>query len=217
MTAHLPPKRSVGRPRALRPAGYDPDPPDDIQDAYLKRAVAELGQLNDEISAAGTHAGGAALPVMSSGSPQAQIMLLKWSASVAERQEGVAFFGRAGTAVLKSVQRLGIEPLTLYGALCVKLDEHGFSADWLAREVHIVGPSLIVPMGERPREALNALGFPGAMPLEARPGIPQRWTPTIDAICVPDIDESLDEQDAKRAFWTAFRAVGEWHQAQPPF
>ena len=44
----------------------------------------------------------------------------------------------------------------------------------------------------------------------------QRWTPTIEAIYVPDIDTSLDEQSAKRAFWAAFRAVGDWYQAQPP-
>ena len=217
MTANLPPSRSSERVRTLRPAPSTPEPPDDIQDAYLKRAISELGELNDEISAAGEHSGGADLPVMSSGSPQAEIMLLKWSASTAERQEGVAFFGRAGTAVLKSVQRLAIDPLMLYGALCVKLDGPGFRPDWLSREIQIVMPSLIVPMGERTLEALDGLDHPGAAPLTTQMGAVQRWTPTIDVIHVPDIDDSLDAQDAKRAFWTAFRAVGEWHQAQPPF
>ncbi len=37
------------------------------------------------------------------------------------------------------------------------------------------------------------------------------------ALYVPNIDESLDEQDSKRAFWAAFRALGEWHAAQPPY
>ena len=32
-----------------------------------------------------------------------------------------------------------------------------------------------------------------------------------------DYDASLDEQGAKRAFWDAFRAIGDWHQAQPPY
>ena len=45
----------------------------------------------------------------------------------------------------------------------------------------------------------------------------QQWTPAIEVIYVPDIDESLDEQGAKRAFWNAFREVGEWHKSQPPF
>ncbi len=45
----------------------------------------------------------------------------------------------------------------------------------------------------------------------------QQLTPTIDALYVPNIDESLDEQDAKRAFWAAFRTLGEWYDAQPPY
>ncbi len=217
MTANLPPKRSAGRARTLRPAGAPTEPPDDIQDAYLKRALAELGELNDEIGAAGAHSGGADLPVMSSGSPQAHIMLLKWGASPAERQEGVAFFGRSGTAVLKSVERLNIDPLALYGALCVKLEPPGFRADWLAREIQVVMPHLVVPMGDRTLAALDGLDLPGAEPLARDPGRAQRWTPSTDVIWVPDIDLCLDEQDAKREFWTAFRAVGEWYQAQPPF
>ena len=197
--------------------------PEDIQDAYQRRAIAEIAALNDEITACEPCSSGAELPVMSSGSPQAEIMMIKWSPSLAERQEGVAFFGRAGTAILKSVQRLGIDPLSLYGTLCVKcdaLDEAEvieLCMPWLDREVHIVQPKLIVPMGERVVEALTTLGHPLSEPLAAQPGVVQRWTPTIEALYVPDIDASLDEQNAKRAFWAAFRAIGDWHQAQPPY
>lgn len=197
--------------------------PEDIQDAYQRRAIAEMAALNDEIIACEPCQAEAELPVMGSGSPQAEIMLVKWSASLAERQEGVAFFGRAGTAILKSVQRLGIDPLLLYGTLCLKCPRLGvdealdLGRPWLAREVHIVQPKLIVPMGERVVAALAQLDFPLAGPLRAAPGEVQRWTPTIEALYVPDIDESLDEQNAKRAFWQAFRAIGDWHQAQPPY
>lgn len=213
------PRSRAGRPRTLRTAPPDvhTPPPDDIQDAYLKRAIAELGALNDEIGSAGARRGGASLPVLSSGSPQAEIMLVKWSASLAERQEGVAFFGRSGTAVLKSVERLGIDPLTLYGTLCVKLADVDFHPEWLLREIQIVMPKLIVVMGDAAVEALDGLGFPGAVPLRRERGAVQRWTPAMEAIVVPDIDASLDEQSAKRDFWDAFRAVGEWHQRQPPF
>ena len=199
------------------------DAPEDIQDAYQRRAIAEIAALNDEITACERCSSDGELPVMSSGSPQAEIMLIKWSASLAERQEGVAFFGRAGTAILKSVQRLGIDPLQLYGTLCVKcshLDESEVTElcmPWLARELHIVQPKLIVPMGERVIEALGTLAFPASEPLRDEPGAVQRWTPTIEALVVPDIDASLDEQGAKRAFWAAFRAIGDWHQAQPPY
>ena len=37
----------------------------------------------------------------------------------------------------------------------------------------------------------------------------QQLTPTIDALYVPNIDHSLDDQDSKRAFWSAFRVLGE--------
>ena len=110
-------------------------------------------------------------------------MLVKWSAGLSERQEGVAFFGRAGTAILKSVQRLGIDPLLLYGTLCLKCarldpaEALSLCLPWLSREIHIVQPKLIVPMGEEVVEALAALDFPLAEPLRAAPGEVQRWTP----------------------------------------
>jgi uracil-DNA glycosylase len=219
MTSEPPPKRTGNRVRALHPPGPDETPgaPDDIQDAYLKRAIAELGSLNDEIAAWALHQGASALPVLSSGAPQAEIAMIKWGPSLAERQEGVAFFGRAGSAILKSVQRLGVEPLALYGTLCVKLPEAGYQPQWLTRELQIVMPKLIMPMGDAALEAVNTLTFPGSTPLENALGVVQRWTPTIEAIVVPDIDQSLDEQSAKRAFWAAFRTLGEWYLAQPPY
>lgn len=225
MSPEPPTQRGDRRQRTRRAA---PPPiaagtPEDIQDAYQRRAIAEIAALNDEIGASAECGSDDELPVMSSGSPQGEIMLVKWSAGLSERQEGVAFFGRAGTAILKSVQRLGIDPLQLYGTLCVKCGDPADpeaarrSLPWLSREIHIVQPSLIVPMGERVVDALAGLGFPLAEPLRAEPGTVQRWTPAIEALYVPDIDASLDEQGAKRAFWQAFRAIGDWHQAQPPY
>jgi uracil-DNA glycosylase len=196
---------------------------DDIQEAYLKRAIAEMGRLNDEITTCERCRPSDALPVMGSGSPQAEIFMVKWQASPAEHEEGVAFFGRAGSAVLRSVQRLGIDPLSLYGTLCVKCGHQGedqAAADcppWLLREIATVMPKLVVVMGERTLAAINSLGQPLAEPLEATVGVIQRWTPTIEALYVPDIDESLDEQSAKRRFWDAFRVLGKWHEGQAPF
>jgi len=69
-------------------------------------------------------------------------------------------------------------------------------------------------------EALNALGemeIPLARPLHDTVGEIQQLTPTIDALYVPSIDDSLDEQDAKRDFWAAFRVLGDWYAAQPPY
>jgi uracil-DNA glycosylase family 4 len=226
MTPDPPTPRQTRRSRGRRQGGATgaaAPSPEDIQDAYQRRAIAEIAALNDDIIACERCHPDVELPVMSSGSPQAEIMLVKWTASLAERQEGVAFFGRAGTAILKSVQRLGIDPLLLYGTLCVKCthldpDEAArLCPAWLTQELQIVQPRLVVPMGEAVVETLNGLAFPLSEPLRAEPGEVQRWTPTIEAIYVPDIDTSLDEQSAKRAFWAAFRAVGDWHQAQPPY
>jgi uracil-DNA glycosylase family 4 len=218
-----PRSRRPSRPRRPAPASLAGSAPEDIQDAYQRRAIAEIAALNDELTACDACRAEAELPVMSSGSPQAEIMLVKWGPGLAELQEGVAFFGRAGTAILKSVQRLGIDPLQLYGTLCVKCrhaddpEAARQSLPWLAREVHIVQPALVVAMGERVIEALGTIEVPLTEPLRPEPGVVQRWTPTIEALYVPDIDTSLDEQGAKRAFWDAFRAIGDWHQAQPPY
>jgi len=48
-------------------------------------------------------------------------------------------------------------------------------------------------------------------------GVIQRLTPSCDALYVPDIDRSLDEEVAKREFWAAFRALGEWYADFPPY
>jgi hypothetical protein len=49
------------------------------------------------------------------------------------------------------------------------------------------------------------------------PGTIQRFTPTIDALVCPDVDASLDEAPAKRAFWDAFKAIGPWWSELPPY
>src|SRR5204863_490731 len=40
---------------------------------------------------------------------------------------------------------------------------------------------------------------------------------TIEALACPDIDASLDEQTAKTAFWNAFKPLGPWWAALPPY
>ena len=47
-------------------------------------------------------------------------MLLKFAPVPSEVEEGVAFYGRAGSALMKSFKRLGIDPLTVYGTVFVK-------------------------------------------------------------------------------------------------
>mgnify|MGYP001162066023 CR=1 FL=1 len=205
--------------RGPRPTVSQGPGPSQISDAYLRRSIAEIEDLNRRVLECPGCRPADELPVLASGSPQADIMLIKWSASLAERQEGVAFFGRAGSALLKSVERLGIDPVTIYGTLVAKCPHSvdGVRAEWLAEEIAIVIPKILVIMGDDTREAVNALDYPLSQTVEATQGEIQSWTPTIDALVVPDIDESLDEQRAKRDFWAAFRALGTWHEEQPPY
>ena len=137
----------------------------------------------------------------------------------AEIQEGVAFYGRSGQAILKSLQRLRVDPMAIYGTNCLKFagGDEDEAKPWLAREVHIVQPKLVVVMGEPALEFLHSVEFPLSEPLQAELGTVQPFTPTIEALHVPDIDDSLDEQPAKTRFWNAFKALGPWWAELPPY
>jgi uracil-DNA glycosylase len=192
-------------------------PTDEIYERYLKKAIAEVNELGDELARAGDEL---RVPVVGSGHPLADIFLLKFAPQPAEIQEGVAFFGRAGQAVLKSLQRLSIDPLAVYGTNCLKFgtEDPADAASWLTRELHIVQPKLVVVMGERAVSFLNDLRFPLADPVSAESvGVLQRFTPTIEALVTPDVDESLDAQAEKTRFWNAFKALGPWWAEQPPY
>jgi uracil-DNA glycosylase family 4 len=192
-------------------------PADEIYEKYLQKAISEINELGDEIA---REAGEGTVPVLGSGHPLADIFLLKYGPQRAELQEGVAFFGRAGEAIKKSLQRLNVDLLAVYGTNCIKFvggspDDQARS--WLARELHIVQPKLLVAMGEDALAFLNDVEFPLSAPLESGPGRLQRFTPTIDALVAPDIDASLDDQAEKTRFWNSFKVIGPWWAELPPY
>jgi len=194
-----------------------PVPTDEIYERYLKKAISEINELGDELARAGDEL---RIPVLGSGHPLADILLLKFAPQPSEIQEGVAFFGRAGQAVLKSLQRLHVDPLAVYGTNCLKFgtEDPVDAASWLTRELYIVRPKVVVAMGARTVSFVNSLGFPLSDALDADTfGGLQRFTPTIDALVTPDVDESLDDQQAKTAFWNAFKALGPWWAELPPY
>ena len=192
-----------------------PAPTDEIYEKYLQKAITEINELGDEIA----KAAGDRIPVLGSGHPLADVFLLKHRPQAAEVQEGVAFYGRAGQALLKSLQRLHVDPLAVYGTNCLKFAEQPETEarPWLERELHIVQPKLIVVMGDEALQFLNELGFPLADTLGPKVGELQRFTPTTEALLVPDIDASLDEQPAKTRFWNAFKQLGPWWAELPPY
>jgi len=192
-------------------------PSDEIHEKYLQKAISEINELGDEIARA---AGGVAVPVLGSGHPLADIFMLKHRPQASEVQEGVAFYGRSGQAILKSLQRLHVDPMAVYGTNCVKLAEGAADDEargWLTRELHIVQPKLVVTMGDDARVFLNDLEFPLAQPVEAELGELRQFTPTVQSLVVPDIDASLDEAPAKTAFWNAFKVLGSWWAELPPY
>ena len=189
---------------------------DEIYEKYLQKAITEINALGDEVAQAGA---GARVPVVGSGHPLGDVFLLKYSPKPAELQEGVAFYGRAGNAILKSLQRLHVDPMAIYGTNCLKFadgDEEE-SRPFLVRELHIVQPKLVVVMGADALAFLNGLGFPLARELAPTEGELQQLTPTVQALVTPDIDESLDEQPEKTRFWNAFKLLGTWWAELPPY
>jgi uracil-DNA glycosylase family 4 len=196
---------------------------DEIREKYLERAIRELNALTRELQSCELCPRGSRVPVLGSGHPQADIVLLKHAPRTSEVEEGVAFYGRSGTALMKSLKRLGIDPLAVYGTLCVKCPVTDSSlADpgcvgRVVEEIAIVQPRMIVVMGEDALGVLNDLALPLARPVENRPGVVQSLTPSMEALVVPDIDESLDEEASKREFWSAFKVLGEWYADLPPY
>ena len=188
---------------------------DEIYEKYLQKAIVEINDLAHEVA----QTGGARVPVVGSGHPLADVMLLKLRPQSAEVQEGVAFYGRAGQAILKSLQRLHVDPMSVYGTNCIKYagGDEDESRPFLTRELHIVQPKLIVAMGEATVEFLNSIEFPLADKVENKPGELQRFTPTVQVLVVPDIDTALDEAPAKTQFWNAFKPLGQWWAELPPY
>lgn len=192
-------------------------PTDEIYERYLRKAISEINELQHELLAIAdeTH-----VPVLGSGHPLADIFLLKHTPQQAEIAEGVAFFGRAGNALLKSLQRLDVDPLAIYGTNCLKFgtEDETQAAPWLTRELHIVQPKLIIVMGEASTRFLDGLAFPLADPVSGMEiGVLHRFTPTIEALVTPDIDGALDDQATKTAFWNAFMTLGPWWAELPPY
>jgi len=192
-------------------------PTDEIYERYLRKAIGEINELQAELLALAdeTH-----VPVLGSGHPLGDVFLLKHDPKPAEIAEGVAFFGRAGNALLKSLEKLSVDPLAIYGTNCLKFgtEDAAQASPWLERELHIVQPKLLVVMGPEAVRFVDALGFPLSEPLAGvEAGVVRRFTPTIEALVTPDIDGALDEQAAKTAFWNAFKALGPWWAQLPPY
>src|SRR5829696_6935034 len=164
-------QRSANKPVCGMPATDD-----EIREKYLERAIRELNHFTRDLQSCDRCPRGNLMPVLGSGHPQADVFLLKYAPTPSEIEEGVAFYGRAGTALMKSLRRLDIDPLAVYGTLCVKCpvaDTSLASPECRARvleELAIVQPRIVVVMGEEALDELNDLDVPLGRPVEGRPG-----------------------------------------------
>ena len=196
---------------------------DEIREKYLERAIRELNAFARRLGECDHCPRGQLMPVLGSGHPQADVFMVKYSARPSEVEEGVAFYGRTGNALMKSLKRLSIDPLAVYGTLCVKCPvadpalADPACVSRLTEELAIVQPKIVVVMGADALAVINESGIPLARPLIAAPGEVQQLTPTIEALFVPNIDDALDEEIAKREFWGAFRVLGQWWADLPPY
>jgi uracil-DNA glycosylase len=212
-----------GQARLPSNPGSVPATDDEIREKYLERAIRELNSFAQRLTECGDCPRGQLMPVLGSGHPQADIFMVKYSARPSEVEEGVAFYGRTGNALMKSLKRLAIDPLAVYGTLCVKcpvVDTDLADPACVARiieELAIVQPKIVVVMGSDALQTINELDIPLARELAPAPGEIQRLTPSIEGLYVPNIDEALDEERAKRDFWTAFRVLGQWWADLPPY
>ena len=157
---------------------------DEIREKYLERAIRELNAFSRELQACTHCPRGPLMPVLGSGHPQADIFLIKHSARPSEVEEGVAFYGRTGNALMKSLKRLSIDPLAVYGTLCVKcpvpdpvMADPGCVAR-LVEELAIVPPKIVVVMGPDALAVVNELDLPAAPRSRSR----RRRAPAPDAV-----------------------------------
>ena len=211
-----------GEPSNL--TGPMPATDDEIREKYLERAIRELNHLTRDLQGCRHCPRGNLMPVLGSGHPQADVFLLKYAPQASEVEEGVAFYGRSGAALMKSFKRLGIDPLAVYGTLCVKCP---------VAEAGAGRPGVRRPRGRGAGDrAVRGWWSSWARTRCTRsttstcrshgrwtptPGVVQQLTPSMDALFVPNIDEALDEEEAKREFWAAFRVLGDWYAELPPY
>ena len=174
-----------GEPRGTaKPLAGMPATDDEIREKYLERAIRELNHFTRDLQSCTACPRGSLMPILGSGHPQADVFLLKYAPTASEIEEGVAFYGRSGTALMKSLKRLEIDPLAVYGTLCVKCpvpDTALAAPECVARlveEIAIVQPRIVVVMGPEALETLNEL----ALPLAQEVARAARRDPGADAV-----------------------------------
>ncbi len=162
---------------------------DEIYKRYRTRRSGRSLRLEHEI--ADVVAGGAPV-AQPTGHPLGTIFLLKYGSQAPELQEGVVISTAApGTPSSASSERLGVDPAEVFGTNCIAFAGADEAVEpRLARPgAEDPQPRLVVVMGVRmPSSSGTASSFQLSQPVAATLGELQSFTPTIEALVVPDID-----------------------------
>ncbi|WP_273843743.1 hypothetical protein [Rubrobacter calidifluminis] len=102
-------------------------------------------------------------------------------------------------------------------ALSLSLDAVGlrdasvcfFSGEALILCILSLQPRMLVAVGDTPGREIDSIHHPLARNSfsEAIPGTCFPWTPSIAGLVLPSITAALEDPDAKRRFWSAFRRL----------
>ena len=167
----------------------DSQPLTEATEIYRKleeRAISDSNDLNRRVVACRRcRRGQGYLPTVGSGHPLADILLVKYQPHYLEVNEGVSFYGRSGAAILKSMERLGVNPLVVYGTNLLKCHdvrpvegEKNCPLYWL-EEFQITHPRIMVVMGRQTLQAINRTRVAGMKRLNWDPGALQTFTPFL--------------------------------------
>ena len=171
---------------------------DEIYEKYLQKAITEINALGDEVAQAG---GGARVPVVGSGHPLADVFLLKYAPQ------------RVGAPGGRRVLRPRRQRAPQVAAAAARRPDGDLRDELPEVRGRRRGGVAAVPPARAAHRAAEARRRDGRRDARRVPerrsssrsrarsptteGELQQFTPTIEALVTPDIDDSLDEQPAK--------------------
>ena len=185
---------------------------DEIYEHYLQKAISEVNELGDEIDAEADPPARARVGPPARGRLPAEVPPAALGGAGGSRVLRPRGAGDPEVAAAARVDPMASTARTASSSPT----RRGESAPWLARELHIVEPKLVVCMGEEALGSSTRSTSRSRARSSRRSGELQTLRRRGGAD-TPDIDASLDEQPAKTRFWNAFKTLGPWWAELPPY
>lgn len=183
---------------------------DEIFEAYLNKAVSEIGLLNERVRECHKcKLCKNGKPFTGAGYPLADFFLLKARVSEIEHEQGVAFAGVGADILTKAFEKLDMDMAHVYGTNVIKCysqsseiktNEIGACLPYLRAEIEICQPRVILAMGTIPFLALKTVNR-SLEEVEYQPGKVAKLRPDLHLLITCDLDAILSEESSKRRFW----------------